>query len=162
MKKVILSFVFMLLFVPAKAQIPDFKEYFEVDLDAPLPNLKALKEEYHRATEIYDPRYIVSWELGGAFDEVWRGIISYYGTTEKRLRAPGEEVLTDMIATLPKEVYPYIGPLLHSVPGIPEKILNMPGIKETKNKFPERIAPQLADIEDLEFLSPYLYILLIV
>jgi len=46
------------------------------------------------------------------------------------------------------------------VPGIPEKILNMPGIKETKNKFPERIAPQLADIEDLEFLSPHLYILL--
>ena len=33
-------------------------------------------------------------------------------------------------------------------------------IKETKNKFPTRIAPQLADIEDLEFLSPYLYYLL--
>ena len=160
MKKFLLSFVFLFLCVPVRAQTPDFTKYFEVDLNAPLPNLKALQEEYARATEIYDPRYIVSWELGAAFDEVWRGVISYYGTTEKRLRSPGEETLTEMIASLPKEVYPYIGPFLHSVPGIPEKILNMPGIKETKNKFPERIAPQLADIEDLEFLSPYLYILL--
>ena len=160
MKKILLGLFLALTFVPARAQIPDFNEYFEVDLDAPLPDLKALQEEYARAAEIYDPRYVVSWELGHAFDEVWRGVISYYGTSEKRLRASGEEELTDMIAMLPKEVYPYIGPLLHSVPGIPEKILNMPGIKETKNKFPERIAPQLADIEDLEFLSPYLYILL--
>ena len=160
MKKFFLCLVLTVLCVPAHAQVPDFKEYFEVDLDAPLPNMEELKEEYIRASEVYNPRYIVSWELGGAFDEVWRAVISYYGTSEKRLRASGEEELTDMIASLPKEVYPYIGPLLHSVPGIPEKILNMPGIKETKNKFPERIAPQLADIEDLEFLSPYLYILL--
>ena len=160
MKKVLLSFICVFLFTSVKAQAPDFREYFEVDLDAPLPDLKVLQEEYKRQTEIYDPRYIVSWELGGAFDEIWRGVISYYGTSEKRLRASGEETLTDLIATLPKEAYPYIGPLLHSVPGIPEKILNMPGIKETKNKFPERIAPQLADIENLEFLSPHLYILL--
>jgi len=160
MKKFLLYFLLSIFCAPLHAQVPDFKEYFEIDLDSPLPNMQQLREEYNRAAEVYDPRYIVSWELGGAFDDVWRSVISYYGTTEKRLRASGEEELFDTIASLPKEVYPYIGPLLHSVPGIPEKILNMPGIKETKNKFPERIAPQLADIEDLEFLSPYLYILL--
>lgn len=160
MKKFFLHFLLIMFCAPLHAQEPDFKQYFEIDLDSPLPNLKELREEYNRAAEVYDPRYIVSWELGNAFDDVWRSVISYYGTTEKRLRANGEEDLIDMIATLPKEVYPYIGPLLHSVPGIPEKILNMPGIKETKNKFPERIAPQLADIENLEFLSPHLYILL--
>jgi hypothetical protein len=57
-------------------------------------------------------------------------------------------------------MYPYIGPYLHSLPGIPEKILNMPGIKETKNTFPERVAKKMADIENLEFLSPALYIAL--
>ena len=67
----------------------------------------------------------------------------------------------DMLMMLPKEYYPYIGPMLHTFPGISDRILMLPGIKETKNKFPERIAPQLQGIEDLEFLSPHLYILLI-
>ena len=159
MRKYIL--LFLLLFaLPVRSEIPDFTKYFEVDLDAPLPDLKKLQEEYIRVTEIYEPRYIVSWDMGPVFDRVWRDVITSYGSSEKRIKAAGEEDLTEIIATLPKEFYPYIGPFLHSVPGIPEKILNMPGIKETKNKFPERIAPQLAGIEDLEFLSPYLYILL--
>jgi len=160
MKKCV-CFLFLIFFVvPVYAQIPDFSKYFEVDLDAPLPDLKKLKNEYIQATEIYEPRYIVSWDMGPTFDRVWRNVITYYGTTERRLRSSGEEDLTEMIASLPKEFYPYIGPFLHSSPGIPDKILNMPGIKETKNKFPDRIAPQLTGIEDLEFLSPYLYILL--
>jgi len=160
MKKYFFLFLLFLVTQPVKAEILDFSSYFEVDLDAPLPDLKALQEEYTYATEIYEPRYIISWDMGPTFDRIWRDVITVYGTSEKRLRAAGEEDLTEMIATLPKEFYPYIGPFLHSVPGIPEKILNMPGIKETKNKFPERIAPQLEGIEDLEFLSPYLYILL--
>ncbi|MBO7097440.1 MAG: hypothetical protein J6W11_02235 [Alphaproteobacteria bacterium] len=160
MKHVFLFFYILMFSFTIKAQSIEFSKYFDVDLDSPVPDLKTLKAEYMRASEVYDPRYIVSWELGHAFDDVWRNVITYYGSSEKRLRAKGEEELTEMIASLPKETYPYIGPFLHSVPNIPEKILNMPGIKETKNKFPERIAPQLAGIEDLEFLSPYLYILL--
>ncbi|MBR2299331.1 MAG: hypothetical protein IJ870_01995 [Alphaproteobacteria bacterium] len=160
MKKCLLSLFFVLFSFSAKSEMPDFSKYFEVDLDAPLPDLDALKEEYMQATEIYEPRYVVSWDMGPTFDRIWRNVITSYGTSERRIRSSGEEDLTDMIASLPKEYYPYIGPFLHSVPGIPEKILNMPGIKETKNKFPERIAPQLQGIEDLEFLSPYLYILL--
>ena len=71
-----------------------------------------------------------------------------------------EDELIALIKALPKEYYPYIGPYLHTLPSMPDKVLNMPGIKETKNTFPKRIAPQLQGIEDLEFLSPYLYILL--
>ena len=102
MKKFFLCLVLTVLCVPAHAQVPDFKEYFEVDLDAPLPNMEELKEEYIRASEVYNPRYIVSWELGGAFDEVWRAVISYYGTSEKRLRASGEEELTAWYTALYK------------------------------------------------------------
>ena len=134
----------------------DLSKYFEVDLDAPLPDISALKKEYASKTAIYKPRYILGYELGKGFDPVWKGVINTYGTSEKRLKSVGEDDLFDMIVSLPKEMYPYIGPFLHSTPNISEKILNLPGIKETKNKFPERIAPQLQDIEDLEFLSPYL------
>ena len=138
----------------------DYAKYFQVDLDAPVPNLKALAKEYEKITEIYNPRYLLSWDIGSRFDPLWVNTISYYGLSEKRLKKPNEDAMIDMIKSLPKAFYPYIGPQLHNTYGMSEKILNMPGIKETKNKFPERIAPQLADIEDLEFLSPHMYLLL--
>ena len=144
----------------AFAEQTDATKYFQVDLDAPLPDLQALAKEYEKETEIYNPRYILSWDIGSKFDPLWVNTISYYGLSEKRLKNPNEDAMVDMIKSLPKEFYPYIGPQLHSAFGISEKILNMPGIKETKNRFPERIAPQLADIEDLEFLSPHMYLLL--
>lgn len=138
----------------------DYAKYFQVDLDAPLPDLKALAKEYEKATEIYNPRYLLSWDIGSQFDPLWINTISYYGLSETRLKNPNEDAILDMLKSLPKEYYPYIGPQLHTTIGMSEKILNMPGIKETKNHFPERIAPQIADIEDLEFLSPHLYLLL--
>ncbi len=160
MKKVILFLIAALNISVASAEKHDFSKYYEVDLDAPIPNLEELAKELNDATEVYDPKYFATWNMGRVFKKVWRDVILNYGTSEKRLRDRGDQELEDMIASLPKETYPYIGPYLHSSPGISEKILNMPGIKETKNKFPERIAPQLQDIEDLEFLSPALYILL--
>ena len=137
-----------------------YAKYFTVDLNAPIPDVKALREELHRQLEVYNPRYIVSWDMGPTFDKLWATTIKAYGTSEKRLKSPNEDELVALIKALPKEYYPYIGPYLHTLASTPDKVLNMPGIKETKNKFPERIAPQLQGIEDLEFLSPYLYILL--
>lgn len=160
MKKTIFFFLLAFNISVALAEHPDFSKYFDVDLDAPIPDLEALRKEFEEATEVYDPKYFVTWNMGRVFKKVWRDVILNYGTTERRLRGAGDQELEEMIASLPKEVYPYIGPYLHSSAGVSEKILNMPGIKETKNKFPERIAPQLKDIEDLEFLSPVLYILL--
>ncbi len=161
MKKFLKTYLCVFLITSvAVAQEDDFSKYFEVDLDAPVPDLEILKEEYENNHQIYNPRYVVSWELGKSFDKVWRQVITSYGSSEKRLKNPAEDDLLALIVSLPKEMYPYIGPYLHSVPGISEKILNLPGIKETKNKFPDRIAPQLEGIEDLEFLSPSLYFLL--
>lgn len=160
MKIFLLLLLFCFLPFQLQAQELDFSEFYEVDLDAPVPDLKVLEAEVNSLTEVYEPRYLLSWKMGDFFDKVWAGIIKSYGTSEIRIKDSFEDELLEMLSLMPKEYYPYIGPLLHASPGISEKILNLPGIKETKNKFPQRIAPQLAGIEDLEFLSPHLYILL--
>ena len=138
----------------------DFAKYFKVDMDMPLPKYEELEQKYIVDRRRYNRRYDFHWDIGNLFDDLFRLTITDYGSTEKRIRNEHEQDLLDMLALMPKEYYQYIGPYLHTVPNMPEKVLNMPGIKETKNKFPTRIAPQLAGIEDLEFLSPYLYYLL--
>ena len=163
MKYIFKLFVFLLVFIPftVNAGMEEYAKYFEVDLDAPTPDLKALEKEMNAANDIFNPRYMVSWDMGPVFDETWKSTITSFGTSEKYINSASEEEMYDMLMMLPKEYYPYIGPMLHTFPGISDRILMLPGIKETKNKFPERIAPQLQGIEDLEFLSPHLYILLI-
>ncbi|MBQ8870943.1 MAG: hypothetical protein IJ019_06175 [Alphaproteobacteria bacterium] len=154
-------FLVLILFsINVQASAIDYKKYYEVDLDAPVPDLKSLSEELEKETEIYNSRYMVSWDMGPTFDKIFKGVITSYGTSEKRIKSVMEDEFFDMIMMTPKEFYPYIGPYLHTLPGIPDRILMLPGIKETKNKFPERIAPQLQGIENLEFLSPHLYVLL--
>lgn len=137
----------------------DYAKYFKVDMDTPLPSLQELQMLYGGQLT-YDRRYEYGWNIGEIFDDIFRLTITNYGTSEKRLKDQNEELLVNAIKNLPKEYYQYIGPYLHTEMGVSEKVLNMPGIKETKNKFPTRIAPQLADMEDLEFLSPALYYIL--
>lgn len=143
----------------AKAQSADKVDYFKIDLDEKIPSYAELSKKY-AVNNIYDRRYSFYWDIGNKFDKIFQDIIITYGSSDKRLKKEGEDRLLDLIKSSPPEIYPYIGPYLHSVPNMSPKILNLPGIKETKNKFPERIAPQMADIENLEFLSPYLYFLL--
>ena len=137
----------------------DYTALFAVNLDEPLPGFDELKQRYGKNT-IYDRRYEFSWNIGQKFDEVFAQTILAYGGSDKRLKNTAEDELVAMIEALPPETYPYIGPYLHTIPDMSPKILNMPGIKETKNKFPERIAPEAQGIKNLEFLSPYLYYLL--
>ena len=144
----------------ARAELADFAKYFKVDMATPLPKYADLEKKYIVDGRRYNRRYDYHWDIGNLFDGVFRLTITDYGSTEKRIRNEHEEDLINMLSLMPKEYYQYIGPYLHTVPNMPEKVLNMPGIKETKNQFPTRIAPQLANIEDLEFLSPYLYYLL--
>lgn len=146
--------------VVVKAAPADFAKYFKVDMQTPLPKYDDLQRKYLVDNARYNPRYEYYWDIGNLFDSLFRMTITEYGGTERRLRNEHEQDLMDMLSTIPPKYYQYIGPYLHTVPNMPEKVLNMPGIKETKNKFPTRIAPQLANIEDLEFLSPYLYYLL--
>lgn len=157
-----LLIAFMLVFSNAAECLEpkDFAKYFEVDMDEKFPDPEELAAKYMEKAEDYNPKYAYRQEIGNIFDKVFRATITHYGTSEKRIKSNIEDDLYDMLQRIPKEYYPYVGPFIHVAKGIPEKIKNMPGIKETKNKFPERIAPQLADLENLEFLSPHLYILL--
>lgn len=73
-----------------------------------------------------------------------------------------EEDIYNALKRLPPIAYPYIGPYLHSVPYMSERILNMPGIKETKGKFPTRIAPQMRGYAKKygKYMSKHLYVFL--
>ncbi len=163
MKKslITISLCGLLLWKQAAALTPqDYAKYFKIDMDAPLPSFEELAQKYADPKDLYDKKYDYGWNISEIFDEIFRVRIAANGKRENRIPFKSEEMLLNMLQSVPKEIYPYIGPYMHTVPGIPEKILNLPGIKETKNKFPERIAPQLADIPDLEFLSPSLYFIL--
>ena len=161
-KSLILSGVCGLLMMGQAAALApqDYAKYFKIDMDAPLPTFDELAQKYANPDDFYDRKYDYGWNISEIFDEIFRIRITANGKREERIPFEDEELLLNMLQSVPKEIYPYVGPYLHTVPGIPEKILNLPGIKETKNKFPERIAPQLADIPDLEFLSPSLYFIL--
>ena len=137
----------------------DWKDKLQTDLETPLPNLTELQTKYP-IIDNHDNHYDYSWNIGTKFDIAFKEIIKSYGTSEKRLKPDHEENLQDMISMMPKETYPYIGPFMHTVPGMSEKILNLPGIKETKNQFPKQIAKRFQNMEGLEFLSPSLYYIL--
>lgn len=137
----------------------DYSSFYAVDLNAKIPPLEELKQKYLKNT-IYDRKYEFAWNIGQKFDPEFNSKIKAYGSSDKRLKKIGEDLIYDMIKTIPEGLYPYIGPYLHTVPNMSQKILEMPGIKETKNKFPERIAPQVKHIENLEFLSPFMYFVL--
>lgn len=150
----------LFLATPVMAKMADYAKYYQVDLDMELPTLPELQQRYFKELSNYNRKYEFYWNIGNVFDEAFRLTITSYGSSEKRLKNENEEALIEMLGGIPPEYYQYIGPYLHTVQNISDKVLNMPGIKETKNQFPKRIAPQLADIEDLEFLSPYLYFVL--
>lgn len=73
-----------------------------------------------------------------------------------------EDDIYRLILTLPKYAYQYIGPFIHEMPYVSERILNIPGIKETKGKFPTRIAPQMQEYVKKygKYMSTHLYIYL--
>lgn len=144
----------------AKAQALNYVNLFDIDLDEEIPSLDELKKKYDLNRKLFDTRYDYHWSIGNIFDQVFRFKITSHGSTDKRVIHENEEIITKLLKTIPEEHYQYVGPYLHSVPNMPPKILNMPGIKETKNKFPTRIAKELEGIEDLEFVSPYMYLLL--
>lgn len=154
----ILLGMLLLAAVPAKAvSLADYENAFEVDLNAKLPTYAELEDFTLNQESDYDTKYTSIWDLGTVFDRVFYTRIATYGSTEKRMKGEMEDEIIEMLNSIPKEMYQYIGPMIHEIPNMSDKILNLPGIKETKNKFPTRIAEQLKDVKDLEFLSPFLY-----
>ncbi len=154
--------LFLMLACPltATANIADYKHYFDVKMDMDLSDLKTYILKMKELAKVYDKGYVYRSKIDKKFKTEFSRTIKNYGLSENRIKSYYEDDLLDMIKMMPKEYYQYIGPMLHEVPGMSEKILNLPGIKETKNKFPEKIADKYKGLENIEFLSPALYVAL--
>ena len=150
----------VMLSYDAKAAIADFADFFEIDLEKDkLPKTDELNSAIEKYDE-YNRKYDSFYDLLGDFDSEFHATIAGYGMQEKRMKGIDEDLYIEFLRNTPKKYYQYIGPQLFEVPNMSEKVLNYPGIKETKNKFPTRIAEQVKDIEDLEFMSPSFYFFL--
>lgn len=161
MLKKVLFFVCALFFsLNVYAKTSDFDKYFKVDMKMELPDFKEYIKKIMSTNNLYDKKYRSRMDMGKKFNKEFSQTIKFYGLSEGRLKNNYEDDLLEVLSWMPKETYQYIGPMLHQVPGMSEKILNLPGIKETKDKFPEKVADTMKAIEDIEFLSPALYFLL--
>ena len=160
LKKILLSLSFVFWALNAHASAWDFMKYFKVDMNIELPDIKEYLQKLSKPDALYDKGYISRYKMGNTFKKEFSQTIKFYGLSEGRIKSYYEDELLEILGWLPKETYQYIGPMLHEVPGMSEKILNLPGIKETKNKFPEKVADRFKTIDDIEYLSPGLYFLL--
>ena len=121
----LIVFLFALV-VDGNAGIPNKEKYdrfFKVDLKEELPSYEFLQKNYFDKHSNYDKRYQWHWNIGNLFDSVFRATISQYGGTEKRVKSLNEDALLMSLKALPPEYYQYIGPYLHTVPSISEKVL---------------------------------------
>lgn len=161
MFKFVITFIFAILFsTNTYAKTSDFYHYFDVDMAIELPDMNTYMHKLDVKNQYYNRGYKTRVLMGNKFKKEFSKTIKSYGLSEGRIKADYEDDLLQLISWLPEKAYQYVGPMLHEVPGMPEKILNLPGIKETKNQFPKDIAEEYKDDEDIEFLSPMLYFIL--
>ncbi len=160
MKKFLFLLFWWMSAFPAHAQLKDYIHIYDVDLQEDLPYLWRVHEEFKKDTALYDRKYDYKWRIPTVFNSDFRRKIKTFGSVEKRFNNPDEDAILRDLQRMPKAFYPYIGPMLHNMRGLSGKILELPGIKETKNKFPEKIASRMQNIPDIEFVSPDLYIFL--
>lgn len=156
-------FLIIVVFMTAKsvmAAVSDFADYFDKDIAKDkLPTMAELEASVKKIDN-YNRKYSSFSDLLGDFDDEFYYQTATYGMQEKRIKGPEEDLYLEFLSKIPKKYYQYLGPQLFMVPNMSEKVLNLPGIRETKNQFPKRLAKQVEDIKDLEFVSPYLYFLL--
>lgn len=160
MKKIIYILFLWLFAFNAQAQLKEYMHVYDIDLQESIPYVWRLEEEYKRENSLYDRKYDYGWRIPTVFNSDFRQKIKTFATVEKRFDSQDEEAILKEIRRMPKSFYPYIGPMLHNMRGLSGKVLDIPGIKETKNKFPDKIASHLQNIPDIEFVSPELYIFL--
>lgn len=160
LKKILLSLLIVLSATNVYAAAEDFAPYFKVDMNMEVPDLDEYMNKLNSKFQYYNKGYISRFDMDHTFNKEFSRTIKFYGLSEGRLKTFYEDELLDILNWLPKDTYQYIGPMLHQVPGMPEKILNMPGIKETKNQFPKDVAERFKAMENIEYLSPALYFLL--
>ncbi len=163
LKKITLICYFFFYSLSVYARTADFYSYFDI---IPLPDVQeavfgpqatSFKTE---TNSIYNRGYTNRFQMGNSFKTEFSRTIRLYGASEGRIKASYEDDLIALLGLLPEYMYQYVGPVLHETPGMSEKILNLPGIKETKNQFPKDIAKKFKDMPGLESLSPALYFVL--
>ena len=160
MKKILCALLLYLYTIPAQAQLKEYIHIYDVDLEEKIPFLWRVHEDYKKDNAFYDRKYDYKWRIPTVFNADFRQKIRTFGSVEKRFNNPDEDEILRDLQRMPKAFYPYIGPMLHNMRGLSGKILDLPGIKETKNKFPDKIASKLQDIPNIEFVTPDLYLYL--
>lgn len=150
----------LLIVTPAQAQLKEYDHFFEVDLDEDIPPLYELEKEYTKETSQYRWNYSFRWNMSSFFNSEFKKHITDFGSIEKRIANIDEDNLLNDLKRIPKPFYQYLGPLLHTVRGLSGKILDLPGIKETKNKFPTDIASRFRNMPNIEYASPAMYVFL--
>lgn len=160
MRKCFIFIICLLAALPANAQLKEYSKLYNVDLDEEIPQVWRLKKEFEKETSRYNWNYDFNWRIPSVFNSDFKKQITDFGHIEKRIDNPDEESLLRDLKRIPKSFYPYIGPMLHRMRGLSGKVLDLPGIKETKNKFPERIAERMQNIPNIEWTSPELYLYL--
>ena len=149
---------FLLLCTSAFA-VPAEQDY-AINPKEDVPDVEKLIKEYRKQNSGFDRHFAFRWAMPKKFDRQFENVYQALAADERHISSKMEEVLYQKLKQMPKEMYPYIGPYLHTLPQLSGRILDMPGIKETKNKFPDVVAEKYKDIENIEYLSPWLYILL--
>lgn len=160
MFRILITSFFILFTLDVQAKVSDFFHFFKVDMNEEYPDIKEFSKEYQKKNAIFDRGYEFRSRIGRSFKKDFSRKIKAHGSSESRIKPYYEDDLMDLLKILPPKYYQYVGPMLHEVPGMSEKILNMPGIKETKNQFPKDIAEKYKNEEDIEYLSPFLYFVL--
>ena len=160
MKRLIYIVLMFLWIAPCHAQLKEYSHLYDIDLDEDIPLVWRIRKEYRKATSIYDWKYDFDWRIPSVFNYEFKQDIRNFGAFEKRLNNPDEDSILAEVKRMPKAYYPYIGPVLHTIRGLSGKVLDLPGIKETKNKFPDKIASRFQNIPNIEFASPDMYIFL--
>lgn len=150
----------LLISLPAQAKLQEFDNIYKVDLNEQIPSLSRLEKEYEKFHSNYRWNYDFTWNMSSLFNSEFKKHITDFGTIEKRIGNVDEDLLLKDLQQLPKPMYQYVGPLLHTVRGLSGKILDIPGIKETKHQFPKQIASRFRDIPDIEYASPVMYLFL--
>lgn len=121
---------------------------------------KALKERTQEKNR--EVKAVSREDVYSALEEMIE--MSYPGGVDKMMEVHEqlEDDLYNLVMMMPKYTYQYFAPFFHTLPYMPERIMNIPEIKELKGKFPTRIAPQMQEYAKKhgKYMSPHLYIFL--
>ena len=153
-------FCSIILFVFSASAMSDVSKY-NIEINEKIPDIDKLKKEYLLKNSEYNRHFSFRWNMPKEFDLSFKTFYQQLAGDERHLENLTENKIFEMIQNTPKELYPYIGPHLHTLPQLSGRVLDIPEIKATKNQFPKQISDDLKDIENIEYASPYMYIFMV-